>query len=111
MKKSLLFLSALVAGALTLLFADDHREREKERERDEPRREVREKQERKITRRGRPSGIGEIHEASESQVNSPMIEGREKRSRLLTENITSMKKKGSGKEWRKRLKEPSVLVV
>ena len=46
MKKSLLFLSALVAGALTLLFADDHREGEKERERDKSRAEERERAER-----------------------------------------------------------------
>ena len=46
MKKSLLLLSALAACALSLIFADDHREREKEREIEEPRREVREKQER-----------------------------------------------------------------
>ena len=57
MKKSLLFLFALVAGALTHLLADDHREREKEHEREEPRRELREKQDR-MHRESR-----EIHEA------------------------------------------------
>ena len=57
MKKSIFFLTALLAGALTILLADDHREREKEREKDEPRREVREKQER-MHRESR-----EIHEA------------------------------------------------
>ena len=57
MKRSLFFLTTLVAGALPLLLADDLREREKERERDQPRREVREKQER-MHRESR-----EIHEA------------------------------------------------
>ena len=46
MKKSLLLLSALAACALSPIFADDHREREKERERDEPRGEERERAER-----------------------------------------------------------------
>ena len=71
MKKSLLFLSALVAGTLSLLLADDHREREKEPERDEPRGEVREKQER-MHREAR-----EIHEAVRQGILSH-DEGREK---------------------------------
>ena len=44
MKKSLLFLSGLVVGAMPLLLADDHRESEKER--DEPRVQERERAER-----------------------------------------------------------------
>jgi hypothetical protein len=43
------------------------------------------------------------------------LEVKRKRSRRLIKfaekNKFSMKKKGSGKEWKKRLKEPSVLVV
>ena len=57
MNKSLLYLSAFVVGAISLLFADDHRDREKERAREEPQREVRERQER-MHRESK-----EIHEA------------------------------------------------
>ena len=46
MKKFVLYLLALVTGALTLLFADAHHEREKERESREPQKEVRESRER-----------------------------------------------------------------
>jgi hypothetical protein len=71
MKKSLLLLSALAACALSPIFADDHREREKEREREEPRKEVYEKQER-MHRESR-----EIHEAvREGRI--PHEDGREK---------------------------------
>ena len=52
----------------------------------------------------------EIHEAVR-QGRISHEEGREKLEALNRRNITSMKKKGSGKEWRKRLKEPFALVA
>ena len=90
MNKSLLYLSAFVVGTISLLFADDHRDREKERAREEPQREVRERQER-MHRESK-----EIHEAVRVGKISHE-EGREN-SRLLTKSITNMKKRGFGKK-------------
>ena len=71
MKKSLLFLSALVAGALTFLLADDHREREKEHE-------MKSHEENFVkSRRECIGNPGEIHEAVRAGKISHE-EGREK---------------------------------